>query len=395
MRNLLIFIVVLGGIASVALCGSYGWDQATVLKDQVTASFIYGMVAVFSLALHVVAIRLWMQGKRKAGVAIGLAAFLAFVMTAFTSLGGLVSRADRVTATRQDAIDSKADWKQQIDDLTKERNGLRFKRTSQETVDAAKRAANAAKDAREAECGKGDPKQRGKICRTKEDDEAKALKELTAAQENRAATARFDEIESDLKRLREARHDGGGAAAVGSVDPLNSLLATLMGAWADVLSAWQKAVFAVVYDICLVAGMAGIELLGGGTGRAASRNKDESDAPETQAPPFAHAAIVRPKADKRSAKVLQLPKQQAGRVSRFIVEHVAPASARSKVEIADVYSGYRAWCMDSNFTALEPDAFGDQLRAALDVAGIEAKAIRDRVYLMGVTLTTQAQAQSA
>jgi len=124
--------------------------------------------------------------------------------------------------------------------------------------------------------------------------------------------------------------------------------------------------------------------------------KFEPGRTEMQRLPLGRATVWPPETPELlSAKVLQLPKQQAGRVSRFIVEHVAPASARSKVEIADVYSGYRAWCMDSNFTALEPDAFGDQLRAALDVAGIEAKAIRDRVYLMGVTLTTQAQAQSA
>jgi hypothetical protein len=36
----------------------------------------------------------------------------------------------------------------------------------------------------------------------------------------------------------------------------------VLGAWADVLTAWQKAAFAIVYEVCLIALMITIEVLG-------------------------------------------------------------------------------------------------------------------------------------
>src|SRR5262245_12219676 len=168
MRRLLIAIATVGGFASVALCSSYGWDQATVLKDQITAAFIYGMGAVFCLALHVASIRLWVLTWRKTAMIVGAAGFLAFGMTAFTSLGGLAARTDRVLAERQDAIDTKTDVRKQIADLTQERKDLdKVVRTTKATVDAARLVADAAKTAKERECGNGDPRQRGPFCRQK------------------------------------------------------------------------------------------------------------------------------------------------------------------------------------------------------------------------------------
>jgi len=228
MRKLLIAIAAVGGLASIGLCASYGWDQATVLKDQVTAAFIYGMGAVFSLVLHMLAIRVWVMGWRKCAVAIGFAGFLAFVMTAFTSLGGLASRSDHVLAERQGVLDTKASTKRQIDELVAERAGLTFKRASQTTVNAAKLVADAAKQARELECGKV-----GDNCRKRRDAEAAALAALTKAQENKAATDRFDQIEAELKSLRAQK----GETTVGTLDPLKTLLTVVMGAWADLLTA--------------------------------------------------------------------------------------------------------------------------------------------------------------
>jgi hypothetical protein len=80
MRKLLIAIVILGALASIALCASYGWDQATVLKDRVTQAFVYGFVALATLTLHMVALRAWVIGWRKSASFIGAVAMLAFVI---------------------------------------------------------------------------------------------------------------------------------------------------------------------------------------------------------------------------------------------------------------------------------------------------------------------------
>src|SRR5262245_56795181 len=120
MRKSLIAVLAIGALASIALCGNYGWDQATETKDRVTQAFVYGFVAMATLALHGLALRIWVNGWRKSGTFVGIVAMLAFIMTAFTSLGGLASRSDRAIAERQDVLDTRTDTKKQIDDLVKE-----------------------------------------------------------------------------------------------------------------------------------------------------------------------------------------------------------------------------------------------------------------------------------
>src|SRR5262249_29692530 len=121
MRRGLILILAIGALASIALCANYGWDQATELKDRGTQAFIYGFVSLATLALHGLALRMWVVGWRKSGAFVGAVAMLAFMMTAFTSLGGLASRSDRVLAERQGALETRTDTRKQIDDLVKEK----------------------------------------------------------------------------------------------------------------------------------------------------------------------------------------------------------------------------------------------------------------------------------
>jgi hypothetical protein len=156
---------------------------------------IYGMLALFTLALHVAAIRLWVQGWRTLGIVCGAAGFLAFVMTAFASLGGLAARGDAVVAERQDALDSKADVRGQIKRLEGEREKLAFTRTTKAGVDAAKLKASTARAAKEAECSPI----RGRYCRGKEDAEIEAAGDVTKAEANKAATDRADQIDERVR----------------------------------------------------------------------------------------------------------------------------------------------------------------------------------------------------
>jgi hypothetical protein len=391
MRKLLILIAVIGGVASIALCASYGWDQATVLKDQITAAFIYGMVAVFTLVLHVAAIRLWVNGWRKVGTFIGMAGFLAFVMTAFTSLGGLASRSDKVLAERQDVIDSKADTKRQIDELLAEKAGMKFTRTTQAAVDAAQLLANTAKQARVAECGNGDPKQRGRFCREKEDAEAGAVRALGTAQTNKASTDRFDEIEAELKRLRSQKTEG----SVGAADPLKALLATVMGTWAELLTAWQKAVFAVIYDVCLIAVMIGIEVLGH-VQQPRREKKAQRPEPKSEAQPepvaVVEAEIIEPEpkpvAIPKPAKpklIASNPSTLTGSVKRILTENLERGQGQ-KVEIAELVGRYRAVCKAEGKKTVSQDEFIADVDTFCKSLGIKRKTINGHVYLMDVQL---------
>src|SRR5262245_39551568 len=52
MRIGLIIRLVIGAVASVAMCASYGWDQATALKDQVVGAFVFGFVSIHVAIRH-------------------------------------------------------------------------------------------------------------------------------------------------------------------------------------------------------------------------------------------------------------------------------------------------------------------------------------------------------
>ena len=49
---------------------------------------------------------------------------------------------------------------------------------------------------------------------------------------------------------------------MGAVNPLGTALANLIGSAADVLTSWQQAIVALVFELCLVGVMVIYELLG-------------------------------------------------------------------------------------------------------------------------------------
>jgi hypothetical protein len=370
MRKGLIVILAIGALASIALCAAFGWDQATEQKDRITQAFVYGFVALATLALHAVALRIWVAGWRKTGGFIGVIAMLAFIMTAFTSLGGLASRADRVVAERQDAIDTKADTKKQIADLLAEKTGLKAPWTTQAAVDAAQRLANAAAANREAECAK-----RGDNCRNREGDERKALEALAAAQASKATTDRIIEIDADLKRLRAVKTNG----TIGSADTLKALLSPILGVWADVLTSWQKVAFALIYDLCLVALMIGIEVLGH-IGVARPSQPDMRKKPENVSTSEEPALPVNTK-----PKLVVTTANPSGSVPSILTEHLESAPGK-KVEIAEIGRRYRDVCKERGKAPVKQDVFVNAVDMYCRKVGIKRQTIDDSLYLMDVQL---------
>lgn len=385
MRNLLILAVTIGALASIAVCAGYGWDQATEWKDRATAAFIYGFVAMVALILHPAAVRVWTQGWRKSAVFLGFAGFLAFTMTAFTSLGGMVTRGDKVTATRQDALDTKDDIKKQIADLMAERKSLQFARTTQAGVDAAKRALDTAGAARKAECGDGSARHRGNYCRQKEDAEADASKAYTKATNNKAGTDRFDRIEADLTALR-ARLTSGEGGTVGSVNPLRDLLAVIFGAFADILTAWQKAVFAVVYDIVLIALTLGIEVLKHAPQPMQPAKQEEKTrlldrliARRPKAPPSPGNVVSIASSRKRTPSVSAKP------MIDFLAQCVPETMPDDRAEWGDMFKTYLPWHTrvapgERPYTAAE---FGAVLAAVCKKAEIQIASEGELVFCVG------------
>ena len=405
MRSVLILILGIGALASIALCGSYGWDQATELKDRVTQAFVYGFVALATLALHAVALHICVNGWRKSGVFVGIVAMLAFMMTAFTSLGGLASRSDKVIAERQSELDAKADVKSQIDALVAERSSMKFTRTTKAAVEAAQLLAETRKQARIAECGNGDPKQRGRFCRDKEGAEGEAVTALATAQTNKASTDRFEQIETELKRLRSLKTDG----TVGVADPIRALLATIVSAWADLLTAWQKAVFAVIYDLTLVAFMIGIEVMGHlRLSKQEAIAVTEAETPMATAAPTAapeHApapaapppeptptpvAKTKPRAPERPRPKLAAATAKPIELLLDWLLECCEFETGPRTEIYDGYVNHAAWCQRRGLRAMSPEAFVEDLNRVCSEHGSERWLCLDGDHMVGVRLIAHA-----
>jgi hypothetical protein len=88
-------------------------------------------------------------------------------------------------------------------------------------------------------------------------------------------------------------------------------------------------------------------------------------------------------ADKPDAMTIEA--RSIGKVPAFLLERVEP-SRGTRIEVADLFGGYRDWCQCNSLDALTADAFGDELNAMTETAEIEAVRSRGRVYLLGLRL---------
>jgi hypothetical protein len=123
-----------------------------------------------------------------------------------------------------------------------------------EAVNAARAAVAVAEQVRIAECDKRGPK-----CRERETEEQVKRDSLVAVLANKAATDKAAKLESAAAavRARLAR-----APPVQSANPLGAALEQLIGATAAAVTAWQQAIVAAVFELCLVGVMVIYELLG-------------------------------------------------------------------------------------------------------------------------------------
>jgi hypothetical protein len=155
MRNLLGALVLLLGAVSIVMTARYGWKQADNKVDQWMSAILFGTIALCAVFFDGVAIRLWTGGWHKVGGFIGAVAALAFVVTFSNSLGSIASRSDAIEAQRQNVTDSRDDNRRELRRLERGLADLgAFAPTDQAAANAAKVAANAASNSREAECEK-------------------------------------------------------------------------------------------------------------------------------------------------------------------------------------------------------------------------------------------------
>ena len=112
---------------------------------------------------------------------------------------------------------------------------------------------------RMGECGNGDPRQRGPNCRQRETEEQGKRDALASVLASKALTERAVQLDTDAARVRAKL---AKAQSVQNANPLGAVLEQMIGATAAALTAWQQAIVAAVFELCLVGVMVIYELLG-------------------------------------------------------------------------------------------------------------------------------------
>jgi len=381
--------VVLGAI-SIALAARYGYKGADTVVDGVIAAVMCGAIALCAFLFDGAAVRLWFYGHRFGAVAIGLIAFLALIVTFTNSLGAIAARGDATLAQRSKTVDTRKENRAELARLTAERAAMIFTPATAETVSAAREAVKAAERTSLAECGNGNPKQRGKNCRDREIDEAKARTALTAAAANKAATDRAAQLAADIRALR-GRLDGGQAVA--NPNPLGAALGIMLGMGAAAVTAWQQAVVAAVLELCLVGVMVTLELLGHRKAptRVLAAAPTVGPAPQpveaTVIPP-ARPALPPPRRARGKAVSIE-----ASSVKAYLRDHLFPADTGERMDIMAMVRSYRAWCTEKGVPPADLDAILDDIEQLCGRLGVKIEPGDDqRVYVHGVKIASSALA---
>ena len=189
-------------------------------------------------------------------------------------------------------------------------------------------------------------------------------------------------------KAKLAASDG---AAIVHANPLGNALALIIGTAADVLTARMQAIVALVFDLCLVGLMIGVEALG--HVRAFPANLDETVENSNGSAPAARQTMTvdagpmplglpsasRPKLVTASAE------PPAGSIPKIMTAALEPATGK-RVELEEAFGAYRGACEAEGKRAVPPGLFVDPLRQFCKAAGIRIKDDSGQVYLMNVRL---------
>ena len=304
----------------------------------------------------------------------------------YQQLGAIASRSDITQAERNRTKVDEADSRAELARITRERDGLAFTPTTDDAVKAARDAVATAERIRLAECGNWDPKQRGPNCRQREMEEQAKRDGLASVLTNKALTERAAQLDADAERVRAKL---AKAPKVQNANPLGTVLEQMIGATAAALTAWQQAIVAGVFELCLMGVMVIYELLG--HHRPASEaqpTENRAQAPITIAVAPNEASRPGSSRPAPACRARTRPKPQAttGSVKTFVRDRLFPAEGE-RIDMMVLTADYRGWCAQKRVAALELGSFLNEFETVCRNAGIAIEVGRDKkVYCLDVRL---------
>jgi hypothetical protein len=387
MRVLFGCLAVLLGAVSVLLAARYGYKGADTTVDGLISAVVFGAIALCAFIFDAAAVRLWFMRHRLGAIAIGTISAAALVVTFTNSLGAIAGRADISQAERVRVSTEIAADRAELQRLARERAAIVLRPVTAEAVAAARAAVSTAERIRLAECVNGDPRQRGPNCRARETEEQAKRDALTALLLDQAAATRAAELDAAAAAVRGRL---AKADPVQNANPLGAALEALLGAGATVLTAWQQAIVAAVFELCLVGVMVIFELLGhrkvegvapsAEVSATGDQLRSMTDAPS---PPEVAPPDRRWRQSKSSAKV-------SGRrlVRAFFRDHVQ-STPGARVEVKALTRDLRTWGAGRDLVLPGIEDLLDDIAAICQERGIAIEVGDDqRVHCLGIRLAT-------
>jgi hypothetical protein len=383
MRALFGFLAVLLGAVSVSLAARYGYKGADTTVDGLISAVVFGAIALCAFIFDAAAVRLWFMRHPLGAVVVGTISAAALVVTFTNSLGAIAGRADISQAERTRASTQIAADRAELNRLLREREPITSRPATEEVLSAAREAVVAAERVRLAECGNADPRQRGPNCRARETEEQTKRDALAAVLLDQAAATRATELDAAAAAVRSRL---AGAAPVQNANPLGSALEALLGAGASVLTAWQQAIVAAVFELCLVGVMVIFELLGH---RDAEEAAQPARALRSVAPAdnTAGAPASKELPGHRQHRPKAKAKVSASRLVRtYFKDHVQPAPG-ARVEMKALTRDIRAWGSTRGVVLPGISELLDKIASVCKERGIDIEVGDDqRVHCLDVRL---------
>jgi hypothetical protein len=258
--------------------------------------------------------------------------------------------------------------------------------TDADAVSAAKWAADAATTAKERECGGGDPRQRGRFCRDKEEAEKAAAEALTHASAAKAVTDRATKLEVDAQKQRDKLAELGPLVTVNVQGSAIAKLFRLPDEEADFAATAQQFGVAVVVELIIVMCMIAWEVLGHAV-PGATRSDDEASKVTAATSPDV-ASQQTPGFPPRPKLVAASNEPSAGSIPKIMTAALEPAAGK-RVELEEAFSAYVGACEAEGKRAVPPGHFVDPLRKFCTAARIRIKDEGGHVYLMDVRLANE------
>jgi hypothetical protein len=357
MRNAVGAFGLICGAIVVWTVANYGYGSSDDHAVKWNMAFLFGAVACGGLFGHAVAARLWRTSKTISAI-VGLICAVALIVNLSNSLAALAGRADRSTVERV-ALNKRirAD-EAELARLQRLRDGMPpFMSIDADTVTAAKRVADTAADNRRAECGNGDPKQRGPNCRQREIDEKEAADKLAVTTSAKSATERAAQYEASMAALRKRLAASGPVVTVNVQGSALARLFRLPDTEATFAETLQQFGMAAVVELLIAFALIAWELLKPvhappTPARAAAPTDEPRDhRPAVTSPPL--RALPKPR--------LVSSKPITGSVNDFVVARLEPSSD-SELGFGATYDDYTDWCHRGSRAPVSSEQFAIGMR---------------------------------